>query len=261
MKDWSLTHTDPLCLTLAADARLSAPDYLNDHIWEIKLGEGAPPAVAVQTTYGLRARLMRLFPRFQRLEEWISDPAQFYAPPTVIRFHPNYVLLKFAPFSGVDVHAEYWVPESRVLAGRLTFSNPSVLRENFQFEWCGMLSHLGDGQGMAATEIGISQVLEGQTGSLFPVCIMTGGPKGGAGPYAGLAYAIDLQPGDSRQLTWALASLENVQASFDLARQTTARSWEAEVAHIELLSESQELEITSGNTDWDAVLTLSLIHI
>jgi len=34
MKDWNLTGSDPLHLTLAADARLGAPDYLNDHIWE-----------------------------------------------------------------------------------------------------------------------------------------------------------------------------------------------------------------------------------
>ncbi len=257
MKDWQLTHSDPLHLTLAADARLGAPDYLNDHIWELKLEEGAPPAVGIQTTYGLRARLMRLFPRFQHKDQWISDPKQFYAAPKVIRFHPNYLMVKFAPFSGTDVLAEYWVPSSQVLAGRLTFTNPDVVRESFQFEWIGLLNHLGDGQGMAVTEFGIQQVLEGKTSDLFPVCIMTGGPKPGSGPYAGLAFDVDLRPGDTQQFVWALATLDNPQASLALARLTTARAWEAEIARIELLDDSQSLSISTGNPEWDATISLS----
>ena len=60
MRDWSLAKGDPLCLTLAADSRLSIPDYLNDHIWELVLGGGEPKALAVRTTYGLRAKSMRI---------------------------------------------------------------------------------------------------------------------------------------------------------------------------------------------------------
>lgn len=257
MKNWTLTHSDPLHLTLAADSRLAAPDYLNDHIWEVKLKDGAPPALGVQTTFGLRARVMRLFPRFYRQDQWISDPDQFYAAPQVIRFFSNYLYVKYAPFSGVDVLSEFWVPNSQVLAGRITFTNPSVLRETFQFEWIGLLSHLGDGQGMAVTEIGIQQILEGKTGDLYPVCVMTGGPRPGSGPFAGLAYDIDLKPGDSRQLSWALAALDSPQASLELARLTTARQWDAEIARIELLDESQSLHIATGNPDWDAALALS----
>ena len=64
MRDWSLAPGDPLCLTLAADSRLSIPDYLNDHIWELIMGGGDPAALALRTTYGLRAKTMRLFLRF-----------------------------------------------------------------------------------------------------------------------------------------------------------------------------------------------------
>lgn len=258
MKEWTLSQSDPLHLNLAADARLGAPDYLNDHIWEVKLNGGTPPGVGVQTTFGLRARLMRLFPRFQRKDAWISDPEQFYKPPVVTRFYPNFLALKYAPYSGVDVIAEYWVPSSQVLAGRLTFANPSVLRESFIFEWIELLNHLGDGQGVAVTETGIIRILEGKTSELWPVCIMTGGPRAGSGPYAGLAFDIDLKPGDSRQFTWALAALDSPQASLELARLTTARPWDAEIARIELVEESQSISILTGNPDWDAALALSV---
>jgi len=257
MKDWQLSQSDPLHLTLAADARISPPDYVNDHIWEIKLNGGTPPSLSVQTTYGLRARLMSLFPRFNQGEDWLSDPELFFRPPRVTRFHPNYIVLNFAPYNNFEVEAEYWATNSQILSGRLTFSNPGEMSSAFTFEWIGLLSHLGEGQGMAVTEIGISQVLEGKTSGIFPVCVMTGGPRPGSGPYAGLAYDIQLEPGESRQITWVLTSLENPKAGFDLARLTTARPWEAEIARIELVDESQSLQITTGDTDWDAAIAFS----
>ena len=63
MRDWSLASGDPLCLTLAADSRLSIPDYLNDHIWELEFGGAEPASLALHTTYGLRAKAMRIFHR------------------------------------------------------------------------------------------------------------------------------------------------------------------------------------------------------
>ena len=51
-------------LTLAADVRFCQPDYTNDIIWEMSLTNGEPVAVALQTTLGLRARSLRLFPIF-----------------------------------------------------------------------------------------------------------------------------------------------------------------------------------------------------
>lgn len=62
MREWSLKSGDPLSLVLASDARLGSPDYCDDQIWELKLGDGDPPAIAVETTYGLHARMMRMFP-------------------------------------------------------------------------------------------------------------------------------------------------------------------------------------------------------
>ena len=75
MRDWTLGPGDPLALTLAADFRLCTPDYVNDHIWELEPGGGDPPALALHTTYGLRARAMRLFPRFILANQTVTDPA------------------------------------------------------------------------------------------------------------------------------------------------------------------------------------------
>src|SRR5574339_796078 len=125
MRDWSLAPGDPLCLTLAADARLSIPDYLNDHIWELAIGGGEPLALSLRTTFGLRAKSMRLFFRFSEANKIVSDPAAFVLPPTIRRFYPSFLIVEYSPLPSIDVSTEYWVPQSNAVCGRVTLANKS----------------------------------------------------------------------------------------------------------------------------------------
>ncbi len=256
MRDWSLAKGDPLCLTLAADSRLSIPDYINDHSWELQLGGGEPSALALHTTYGLRARSMRIFLRFGENGKAVTDPAAFALPPTVRRFYPNFLTVEYSPLQNIDVIAEYWVPQSNAVSGRVSIANKSNAVRKIRMEVCALLSPI-DGQSITATQMQLVNVLVGQTGGLFPVLFLTGGPAPGTGPYPSLFLDLELGPGATRQLTWTQAAFDTLQASFDLARQTVARPWEAERARLELLNESQTVDIRTGDKDWDAAFALS----
>ncbi len=256
MRDWSLAPGDPLCLSLAADARLSIPDYLNDHIWELNLGGGEPPALSLQTTYGLRAKAMRLFLRFSEDGKSVSASAAFVLPPTVRRFYPNFLILDYSPIRNIDVTAEYWVPQSNAVSGRVSLVNKTTTERRIRLEICAILTPI-DGQGMTGTQMQMVNVLAGQTGGLFPVLFLTGGPASGSGPYPSLFLDLELGPGAARTLTWVQAAMDNLQASFDLARQTCARPWEAEKARLELLNASQTIDIRTGDKDWDAAFAFS----
>src|SRR5512138_1712612 len=256
MRDWSLAPGDPLCLSLAADARLSIPDYLNDHIWDLNQGSGEPPALAFQTTYGLRAKAMRLFLRFGEEGKSVSAPSTFALPPVVRRFYPNFLVLDYSPLRNIDVTAEYWVPQSNAVSGRISIANKSTAVRKIRLELCAILTPI-DGQGMTGTQLQMVNVLAGQTGGLFPVLFMTGGPALGSGPYPSLFLDLELGPGAARTLTWVQAAMDSLQSSFELARQTSARPWEAEKARLELLNTSQTLDIRTGDKDWDAAFAFS----
>src|SRR5512137_1601159 len=122
MRTWTLGPGDPQVLTLAADFRLCTTDYVNDQIWELETG-GDPPSLALCTTYGLRARAMRIFPRFTMDGRMALNPATFPIPPHLRHFYPNFLHFDFSPFPDIDVIAEYWVPDSHSSAGRFTISN------------------------------------------------------------------------------------------------------------------------------------------
>lgn len=256
MRDWNLGPGDPLHLTIAADFRLCNPDYLNDHIWDLEPGGGDPPALALRTTYGLRARLMRIFPRFHLGGRAISDPAGFAVPPTLRRFAPNFLLLTFAPFPGLDVTAEYWIPDSHTAAGRFSIANRSGEPLSLLLELCGQLVPL-EGQPQAAIPMQSVNVLAGRSMDLSPVIFLTGGPLPGPGPYPSLALDLALASGGERMLTWVQAALPTAAESFDHARRTAARPWDAERTRLEMVNAAGTVEIHTGDPDWDAAFALS----
>jgi hypothetical protein len=140
MRVWNLQSGDPLSLTLAADARLSPTDYCDDQIWELQLGGGDPPAVALYTTFGLRARSLRIFPLFTEDDITLSDPTSFAVIPSIKQFFPNYLNLDFSPFQGIDVKIEYWVPLSKAFAGRISITNNGRFPRNIQLDLVAQLT-------------------------------------------------------------------------------------------------------------------------
>jgi len=258
MRDWSLHLGDPLYLSLAADARLCQPDYLNDHIWEVELGaaDAERAFVSLNTTFGLRARSMRLFLRFTENNISVTDPNTFVVKPSLRRFHPNFLSLDFVPLEALQVTTDYWVPESHAVAGRVILTNKSATTRQIKLEVCAALSPL-DGQSIIPTQQQLVNILAGQTSGIAPVVFMTGGPKHGTGIQPSLLLELELGPGLTRQITFAEAALDTVATSFELARRSAARPWDAERARIELLNASQTLDIRTGDPDWDAALAFS----
>ncbi|HEY3312487.1 MAG TPA: hypothetical protein VGK00_12675 [Anaerolineales bacterium] len=256
MRTWNLASGDPLQLTIATDARFTIPDYVDDHIWDLDLSGGDPSALALRTTFGLRARQMRIFPRFTENGKGVSNPVEFSSSPRIRAFYPNFLSVTFSPYANVDVLAEYWIPESHVTAGRLIVTNHSPLRHQIRFELVGQLIPL-EGQNMTTNQRQAVTTLEGQVADLYPVLFLTGGPQPGPGPYSSLALMLDLSPGASRQMTWAMATLKDPQNSFELARKTAARPFDAEKARIEILNTSETIEVTTGDMDWDAALAFT----
>ncbi len=256
MREWNLKAGDPLCLTIAADARFGSTDYCNDHIWELFLGGGEPPAVGLLTTYGLRARSLRLFQRFALDDQFISDPASFASSPSIQKIFPNLIVLSCAPFAGIDVTLEYWIPGSQTATGRLLIVNHREAACQLKVEIVALLVPSGAGQRIAPIVLNGIPALSGSTSGLSPVILSSGVPKVGSGPYPSLNHAIDLAPEASYSISWAEAALSETEASFNLARQTLARNWDAEHARIEMLNAGQ-VEILTGDPEWDIAFALS----
>jgi len=236
--------------------RLSTPDYVNDHIWEMELGTGDPPALSLRTTFGLRARSLRIFPRFTEAGTVVADISEFTTAPIIRKCYPNFLELVFSPFEGLEVTYEIRVPDSNTIAGRITLNNRTADTRKTQLEICAALVPL-DGRTFSHTQVQMVNVLVGQTSGLVPLLFLTGGPLPGPGPQPSLMLDLDLEPGESRQLTWAQAATYQHQSSFDTARLAAAQQWDAERARIELVNAGSNIQIYTSDPDWDTALALS----
>ena len=247
---------DPLVLTLAADARLNATNYVDDQIWELNLSSGEPPSIALQTTFGMRARSFRIFPRFILQDMVHSDPSTFIGPVLFKNLAPNYLHLRCTPFPDINVEIEYWVPRSQTITGRTRVTNTRKEPVAFCLDWVALLTPDSTGERMASVDIGLAHLLAGKTSNLAPVLFIPGLVLSGAGPYTSLATNLVLAPNQSHTVTWVESALSTPEASLTQAQEIAALNWDAEIARIELIN-SNLLEIQTGNPDWNAAFSLS----
>ena len=242
----------PVNLNLSADQRFSDPDYANDQTWELLLRGGDPQSLTLQTTYGLRAIRMNFFPRFLQDDIDRIDPQDFYQTPQITAAYPNYARILFAPLENLQVIMECWVPSSQVIAVRLNFANHGNVPLAFTFELVGALQPLEPGQRLETVSSSLTNILQGRTSGLAPVCFMTGGPFPGIGPYAALSQHFVLNPEHERAVTAAIAALPDENASLQLAKKTVTCAWDEEIAKIERVNQAQWIDIDTGNPEWDA---------
>ncbi len=255
MRDWKLKPTDPLCLTLSSDARLVPTDYCNDQIWELALDNGDPSGVALQTTFGLRARSFRMFPRFSENDITVCAPSDFYNPPQFKEFYPNFLSLGYSPFAALNVQAEYWVPHSHGVLVQLVLTNDSDTKRDIKLEWITQLSP-HEGRNMAPVELDNTWVLSGNTADLALVVLVSGGAQPYGSPYPSFIQSFSINPQETRKFTVSLTALPTVRDSFTTARHFLGRSWDSEINRLRLHNAGL-IEIYTGDPDWDAAFAFS----
>jgi len=256
MREFYLKSGDPLALTIAADPRFIQTNYVNDQIWELNLSGGEPAAVALETTYGLRARSMRLFPRFVEGNNAITDPNLFSGTPILRRFYPNLMELVLSPFPDIEVILQYWAARSDAIAGRIQVTSSGNVPREIRLEWCALLNPAEGNDLMTADEINSVPILTGSSNGLAPVVFITGGAIAVSSPFPALVIGMDLAPGKSRTLTWCHAACSTREESYQLIQQIIQSNWEAAIARVELLNSSQ-IEVYTGDPDWDVAFALS----
>src|SRR4030042_2310967 len=256
MHDWNFPPDHPISLPISADARLSPTDYINDQIWELCLGNTEPPAISLQTTFGLRARFCRIFPRFIYDNQVVNNPADFHQQITIHQYYPNYIRLSFRPFSCINVVLEYWVPDSHSIACRSRIVNISHETCQIQIEWAALLVPAPDGNRMSIKEIGLTTILAGETANLTPVLFVAGGAQAGKSPYPALNLSYSLPPNADQETRLAHSTMTEMNTSFEVAKDVLSKNWDTEFARI-IRKNSQQLEITTGNPDWNMALYLT----
>jgi hypothetical protein len=276
MREWNLTAADPLALRLAADVRAGPTDYANDHIWELSLAGGDPPGLSVRTSYGRRVHEMRLALVFAEPGLAGADTPAPAAEPTVRAFYVNYIRAALEPLPGLEVTADFWVPDSHTLAGQVTLHNTGAQPRAIAFHLAVQLVPLTEGRPLAGTPLAIlsgAALLEGQAANLDVEVLLEGPAEVAAAPNPRLVRTVEVLPGEPMSIRWVQAALpvpaerppapvrgeapplDHRSAGLEHIREVLGREWDGELARIELLNAGL-LDIETGDPAWDAALAL-----
>lgn len=256
MPDIELSPPSPLTFRIAADARMTAIDYLDDQIWQLRAGSGDPPALALETSYGLRSKGMRIFPGFRHQGATRTDPSDFTEGPVVQAHFPNYLRLRCRPFPDLAVLLEYWIPDSKTAAGRITLQNTAASAGLYRLRLHAVLRPGAEGQPMGDSELGGSTVLLGSCGDLQPMVFMSGPAQAEQIAHPALFIDRELKPGEILPVVWVETGLSDPRQGLEQARAISKQSWDAEIARIELANAGM-VDIDSGNQAWDMALARS----
>lgn len=241
---------------LCADTRFSLPDVLNDHCWEV----GFSPALSLFTTYGLRASRMLIFPSFTLDDHTVQDPALYFAQPVVRFSSTNFITLTFSPFQGIDVLYNLWVPTSQIIVGEMECTNRGQITKSLQVNWQVQLSPLMDGSPMNHTQLGMSTVLQGKCADLHPVFYLPGDVSPSHSAIPGLTTRYLLMPGNNKRSNWVLASLSTTDASFQMARQYSSKTSDAEKLRVEMADRLDLAHIFTARPQTSEILRISRIR-
>lgn len=253
----SLTSAGPVTFILASDGAFSPFHPENDQVWELKLNGREKFPFSLQTTYGLRARSMRLFPNIIIENKRFNDPRQFSHQPAVTCYTPDSLCVTCSPISSIAIEYTFFTPHSDILVGSVTVKNKTDEQLNLILELAAILVPMGEGFAAHHERLGNTQIIVGQTGDLSPVLLMSGSLTAVNNPYPALSTSPHPQPGMSATYTWVLASKPNREASFHAARRYLSPEWR-KVSYTHVIKHAgTTLQVRTGQPDWDAAFYLS----
>ncbi|MCC6805200.1 MAG: hypothetical protein IT319_20135, partial [Anaerolineae bacterium] len=255
MTRWQLTPDDPFAPQLAADARLSATDYLDDQVWELALGTPGNPALALQTNYGGRVGLASLVPLWRVDNRPVYEYQAYASPPVITAFAPGYAQATARITPKLALRAEFWVIESHVVGARLTVKNSGAALE-LGFDLIAFAAAQGKELKFQTVTLPPGNghaLIPGKVGNLTPAIVLENGKSSSPNT---LSASLKIPANGQVIVRWVHAGLTTANASVDLALQRLWQSWNAPLRRINKAAQAIP-DIETGDEATDATIAFA----
>jgi hypothetical protein len=259
MRRWDAIPNN-LRIPLAADARLSHIDADNDQIWEVMLGKGTRPAIALQTQYGGRVGLCSLVPLWIIGSDTIYEHVAYYRPPQRILFTTNYQYLEASIIEGLDVGIHIWAIDSQHLGVQYHIQNHTDSKRTIRLDLFGHLAAQGKELPLGIVTLSDEghALYMGELSGTHPIVQMQGGHAQDTDS-ARIGTTIDLEAGSSKHIRWVHSGTASVRESIRLGRAWLKRSWTNDIKRIKQAHDALP-HFRTGKENYDILLSYSAIR-
>ena len=257
----SITADQAFNFHLAADARSSRTDYVDDQAWVLRLGSRDEAALAFQTEYGGRAGLVSLVPMWRVDNRVIYQHIGYARQPIITAFAADFIQVEAAPVAEIDMVARFWVMDSRAAGGEFNLMNHSAEHRSLQLDLFGHVVINGRNHKLnVLTMADYSLALHlGEVGNLNPVVTLEGASVeiyGGRISSPKIGCVIELAPGASMRIPFVSAGLDDMRDSYSLAMNWMSRPWAPYFEQIDRHAAAMPI-ISTGKPSWDLLVDYS----
>lgn len=261
LRRWELAKSAPYALQLAADARLSLTDYLDDQVWDVVLGRGDEPAFALHTKYGGRVGLASLVPLWTHENRMIYQTRSYHDAPRITAFAPNFIQIEADLLPRVQLQADHIALDSHVVGGVYRLHNRSERAVSLRVELFGHVGARGKEEKLAIVTLaqGGHALSMGAHTRLNPVVMIEDGQASlltskSASPKIGRDFTI--AAGAAVSVRWIHAGLPDIRQSIAAARRWLSADWQPFYEAINQAAQAIPT-LQTGNKEWDALLASS----
>ena len=255
----------PFDFHLAADARTSRTDYVDDQAWVLRLGARDEAALAFQTEYGRRAGLVSLVPMWRVESSVIYQQLGYARKPVITYFAADMVQVEAAPIADLEMVARFWAMDSRAAGGEFNLVNFSAEHRSLQLDLFGHVITKGRNQKLnVLTMADYSLALHlGEIGNLNPVVTLEGASievYGGKISSPKIGCLIELAPGASLRIPFVVAGLEDMRDSYSVAMNWMSRPWSPYFEQIDRNAAAIP-KFSTGEPAWDLLVDFSAAQL
>ena len=261
----SIKADRPFDFHLAADARASRTDYVDDQAWVLRLGARDEAALAFQTEFGGRAGLVSLVPMWRVEGGVIYQQLAYAREPEITYFAADFIQVEAAPIEDLDLVARFWTMDSRAAGGEFNLMNQGAEHCSLQLDLFGHVVAKGRNQKLnVLTMADYSLALHlGEIGNLNPVVTLEGASVevyGGRISSPKIGCLIELAPGASIRIPFVVAGLADMRDSYSVAMNWMSRPW---APYFERLDRNAAAipKFNTGNSAWDLLLDWSAAQL
>ncbi|MYD11446.1 MAG: hypothetical protein F4X02_15560 [Chloroflexi bacterium] len=250
---------------LAADARTSRTDYVDDQAWVLRMGARDEAALAFQTQFGGRAGLVSLAPMWGVESGVIYQQLGYAREPEITYFAADMIQVEAAPIEDLEMIARFWAMDSRAAGGEFNLVNYSAEHRSLQLDLFGHVVINGRRQKLnVLTMADYSLALHlGEVGNLNPVVTLEGASVevyGGRISSPKIGCLIELAPGASRRIPFVVAGLADMRDSYSVAMNWMSRPWAPYFEQIDGKAAAIP-KISTGDSAWDFLIDHSAAQL
>lgn len=261
----SIKADRPFDFHLAADARSSRTDYVDDQAWVLRLGTRDEAALAFQTEFGGRAGLVSLVPMWRVESRVIYQHLGYAREPVITYFAADLIQVEAAPIEDLELVARFWVMDSRAAGCEFNLTNTGTEHCSLQLDLFGHVIIKGRNHKLnVLTMADYSLALHlGEIGNLNPVATLEGASVevyGGKISSPKIGCLIELAPGDSIRIPSVVAGLADMRDSYSVAMNWMSRPWAPYFEQIDRNAAAIP-KISTGKPDWDLLVDFSAVQL